>query len=255
MKSQQSPLPEQKTSTDDSRQSFTTMRGVQMIVSVAVLMATLFTLWNPRSVFRTPSLSEMLAQQTSETSLRVSQDRQIGLLAGYWRSERGKVCADGVREEQITLAVAERTAVLLNTAGYQVDIFEENDVDLLNYKGVALVAIYAGECGNPPASLSGFLIATELKPAFPDKSNTLAVCMAEKYANTTGLSFSYQIIPPDQPLSALFRQVDPTTPTLMIQIGALGADRELLTEQTQKVAQGIFNGLFCYIELNKTNEE
>ena len=199
MKSQQSPLPEQKTSTDDSRQSFTTMRGVQMIVSVAVLMATLFTLWNPRSVFRTPSLSEMLAQQTSETSLRVSQDRQIGLLAGYWRSERGKVCADGVREEQITLAVAERTAVLLNTAGYQVDIFEENDVDLLNYKGVALVAIMP-RMRQPTLLLADFSLQPSLNLLFPINQH-LAVCMAEKYANTTGLSF----VPDYSSRSAAFR--------------------------------------------------
>lgn len=230
------------------RSPFTALRGVQTIVSVAVLMATLLTLWNPRSVFRAPSLADLLAQQTNQAAANVSQERRIGLLAGFWRSGHGKTCEDGLKEEEVTLAVVERAALLLNEAGYQVDVFEENDTDFLNYKGVALIAIYTGDCGNPPASTSGFMIASELKPAFPEKSNNLAACLAEKYANSTGLTFTYQIIPPDQPLSALFRQVDPTTPTVMIKIGALGADRDLLTKQTQKVAAGISAGLLCYIE-------
>ena len=44
-----------------------------------------------------------------------------------------------------------------------------------------------------------------------------------------------------------FYEVKGTTPVAIIETGFLNLDRKLLTEEPYKVAQGVIDGILCYI--------
>jgi N-acetylmuramoyl-L-alanine amidase len=45
-----------------------------------------------------------------------------------------------------------------------------------------------------------------------------------------------------------FYEIDPRTPGAIIETGFMLLDRELLTQQPDRVAQGIVDGIICFIE-------
>jgi N-acetylmuramoyl-L-alanine amidase len=45
-----------------------------------------------------------------------------------------------------------------------------------------------------------------------------------------------------------FSEIDPSTPAAIIELGFMGADRELLTENSYAVAQGVARGIACFLE-------
>ena len=47
-----------------------------------------------------------------------------------------------------------------------------------------------------------------------------------------------------------FREIDPLTPGAIIELGFMAADRELLTERSYEVAQGVARGIACFLEGN-----
>ena len=47
-----------------------------------------------------------------------------------------------------------------------------------------------------------------------------------------------------------FRRVAPDTPAAILEMGFLGGDRQLLTEQADTVARGIADSLLCFLQDN-----
>ena len=45
-----------------------------------------------------------------------------------------------------------------------------------------------------------------------------------------------------------FKEIDGQTPGAIIELGFMGADRELLTEESAQVAKAIVNGILCFLE-------
>ena len=130
----------------------------------------------------------------------------------------------------------------------QVDLFPEFDLDLLNYKADALIAIYSGSCLTNPPPPSGFKIGTSLTAENQEQVNNLAVCMAEIYQSITRLPFTYQIINPDHASYHIFRDIAPTTPAILIEIGSLSTDRQLITRQSNVVVDALSAGITCFLE-------
>jgi N-acetylmuramoyl-L-alanine amidase len=228
------------------------IRAVQSVISIALVMATLLTLWNPRKVFKTPNLNALLSQEPTAGALAASDGEDtsshIGILAGHWLDSTGDVCPDGLSEADVNLEVANQLTQLLKDMGYEADLFPEFDLALLNYKARALVAIYSGSCLASPAAPSGFKIGSSLTAANPDTTNTLAVCLAEAYQEKIKLPFTYEIINPDHHAYHIFRDIDKSTPAVLIEIGSLYADRQLITSHSNRVAEAIMSGLMCFLE-------
>jgi len=228
------------------------LRGVQSVISIAVVMATLLTLWNPRKVFKTPDLNALLLQEAVSESSAENNDSEtsdhIGILAGHWLDSAGDVCPDGLSETDVNLDVANRVTQLLKDMGFKADLFPEFDLGLLNYKARGLVAIYSGSCLQHPSASSGFKIGSSLTAANPDITNQLAVCLAEAYQKKTKLPFTYEVINPDHPAYHIFRDIDTVTPAILIEIGSLNADRQLITSRANLVAEAITDGLLCFLE-------
>ena len=239
------------------RSEYTVSRGVQTVISIAILMATLLTLWNPRRVLKTPDLEALLRQhalqQQQKTPETTDEGSRIGLLVGHWQDNQGEVCADGLVESDVNLNIVNRAAQALIAMGYKVDIFPEFDLGLLNYRAAALVAVYSGSCALSPPPPSGFKIGTSLTMQNPEEVNRLAVCLAEAYQERTRLAFSYEVINPDHFSYHVFRDVHPDTPAVRMEIGSLSTDRDTIVSQADNAANGIAAGILCFVESSPEN--
>jgi len=235
------------------KEGFTIYRSFQSVVTIAILIATLLTLWNPRKVFKTPNIYDLFQSEavleTYDTNPIADDSRfRIGILSGHWQNHTGEVCADGVIESDINYAISNRVKLDLEGRDFQVNLFPEFDLDLLNYEADVLVAVYSGSCLQSPLPPSGFLIGTSLTAKNPDEVNDLAVCLAENYQNYTQLPFTYEIINPDHASYHIFRDIHPDTPAVLIKIGKLSTDRDLIANRSSSIVEGITAGITCFFE-------
>jgi hypothetical protein len=239
--------------------AYTVLSGFQTVLSIAIVMATLLTLWNPRKLLSTPNLSALLraeAAQVKETgSPTEDATDHIGILSGHWQDNPGEVCSDGLIEADVNQALATRVSQTLTDMGYKVDVFPEYDLSLLNYHSAVFVAIYSGSCADSPQPKSGFKVATSLTAQHPDKINQLAVCLSEQYQKATKLPFAYEVLNPDHPTFHIFRDINPETPAVMIEVGSLKTDRSIIVGQAGNVSDGIVAGIICYLNLQTGTEK
>jgi N-acetylmuramoyl-L-alanine amidase len=233
---------------------YSVMSGFQTVLSIAVVMATLLTLWNPRKFLGTPNLSAIIRAESEqeapegEAAEEMDTTDHIGLLAGHWLDSPGEVCADGLVEADVNQDIANRTAQVLRSKGYQVDVFPEYDIALLNYQSAVFVAIYAGSCAESPLPPSGFKVATSLTALNPDAASALAVCLSESYSDRIKIPFSFEVLNPDHPSYHIFRDIHQQTPAALIETGSLKTDRTILVNQAEVVAEAIAAGILCSLE-------
>jgi N-acetylmuramoyl-L-alanine amidase len=225
----------------------------QTIVAVAILLATLFSLWTPTSLFTVDESDLKLAilppadTPTAMPSSTPSAKPRIGILVGHWGKDDGWVCSDGLREVDINLHIATLVQQELAREGYTVDLLQENDPRLIQYQALALVSIHADSCDFISDTASGFKIAPALASLYPDRANALAACMLDRYAEVTGMAFRYNEVTTHMSSYHPFDEVNSITPIIVIEAGYLNLDRQMLTEQPDLLAFGIYSGLVCYI--------
>lgn len=176
---------------------------------------------------------------------------RIGIVPGHWGSDTGAVCPDGLTEAEINLDVAQRAIYLLQSLGYQADLLEEFDSRLDEYQADALISIHTDSCASfpdatPPAS--GFKIASVEDSAVPQVEERLVTCLAQCYAARTGMYFHANSITYDMTRYHTFYEIDDRTPAAIIEIGFMLNDRRILTQRADLVAQGIVDGIVCFME-------
>ena len=169
---------------------------------------------------------------------------QVALIAGHRGFDTGATCEDGLMEVQITEAVTNRVAKLLQKQGAQVQVLEEYDKRLAGLEVDALVSIHVDSC----IALTGYKVASAAETVIPAQDNRLETCVEEKYGETTGLPFHPTTITKDMTGYHAFQRVADTTPGVIIELGFLGGDRDILVNGQAKLAQGIANGIVCYLE-------
>ena len=176
---------------------------------------------------------------------------RIGIVAGHWGNDTGAVCPDGLTESEVNLDVAQRVVARLQDLGYQADLLEEFDAHLEGYRSAALVSIHADSCeafpnATPPAS--GFKVASVEDSLVPDAEARLVACLTQCYAARTGMFFHANSITYDMIYYHSFYEIDGQTPGAIIETGFMLNDRSMLTQRTDLVAQGIVDGIVCFIE-------
>lgn len=175
------------------------------------------------------------------------EDRpRIGIVVGHWENDPGAVCPDGLTEVEINLDVAERVFALLSQSGYVVDLLPEFSPKLTGYRAAALVSIHADSCNVPEAT--GFKVARVSSSMVPEIEDRLVACLVEHYGRTTGLAFHRNSITFDMTEYHAFFEIAPETPAAIIEIGFMAADRQLLTRKPNLVAQGIYQGIACFVQ-------
>lgn len=229
---------------------------IEVTLSVAFVLATLFTAWAPASLLPsdlTKKLSEALAPgQTPSPSYPTPTSRPkplLGIVVGHWAdtNDPGAVCSDGLTEFQVNQAVATLVKNNLADEGFDVDLLKEFDPRLSGYKALALISIHADSCEYVNDQATGFKVAAALSTVYPEKTARLTSCLRNRYIEDTGMLFHGNSVTADMSSYHAFDEINQDTPAVIIEIGFLNLDRQMLTQHQDKVAKGITDGILCYV--------
>ena len=237
------------------------MRSLALSMSVAAILATVFTAWTPASLSPgelAGQLAAALDREAEPTALPAGvpgdQALRIGLVAGHSGVnpdigivDPGAVCPDGLTELEVNQSVATIAQRGLEAAGFEVDVLEEFDDRLVGYRAVALVSIHADSCLPINDQATGFKVAAALDTAVPDRAQRLVACLADRYLGATGLRYHPDSITRDMTEYHTFYEVHSLTPAVIIETGFLHLDRRFLTQEPEKAARGIVEGILCFV--------
>ena len=168
---------------------------------------------------------------------------RIGLIAGHKGSDSGAVCNDGLTEAEVNLNITEKVAGALLAQGIHADILDEFDPRLGNYGGTAVISIHADSCVYYNDLATGYKVA----PSSRTDSSLLQNCMETAYAQVTQLPYHANTITPHMTDYHAFREIAPGVPAIIIETGFLNLDRDMLTTESYKPANGITNGILCFL--------
>jgi N-acetylmuramoyl-L-alanine amidase len=196
-----------------------------------------------------PQLSAPLVKNIPEKPVaqRLAQSpgpRRIGIIAGHKGFDSGAVCDDGLTEATINAAIAEKLAANLNAQGIWAEILDEFDPRLTGYSATALISIHADSCQYINDLATGFKISGS---SFTD-STKLSICLENAYGAATQLPYHANTITQDMANYHAFREIGPGTPAVIIEIGFMYLDRNLLTTNSEPVITGLINGINCFLE-------
>ncbi len=201
-----------------------------------------------------PAIIDLRNPTPTPTSVPPTPTRtvtRIGIIAGHSgpQNDAGAICPDGLREVDVNTDVARRVVGLLKNKGWDVLLLEEFDPRLNGFQANALVSIHSDSCIYP--GKTGFKVARVESSYAVDVENRLVACLSTRYANRTGLPFDANTITYDMTRYHAFYEIDPSTPAAIIEVGFMLDDRELLTQRPDLVAQGIVEGILCFINREK----
>jgi len=237
------------------------LRHVAGVVVVGMGLATLFTAWTPGSRLFSPDFAANIVNALNLTRVgSVSAPTpaaptapprplpRIGVVAGHNgpQNDPGAVCPDGLTEASINLETANRVKAALEQAGFRVDLMNEFDDRLSDYRAIALVSIHSDSCSFINELATGFKVARALYDQVPERSDRLVACLTDRYKDRTGLNFHAGSITFDMTQYHGFNEIDGNTPAAIIELGFLNLDRDLLTSHPDLVAQGVAEGILCY---------
>jgi N-acetylmuramoyl-L-alanine amidase len=238
------------------------LRAIQTTMLFAVLLATVFVAWTPQS-FSAASFSDRLALLfTPEPAMNPDGPAQpplrIGIVAGHSGNDSGAVCTDAngkvtLTEAEVNLNIASLVQKKLVERGFQVDLLNEFDTRLNGYRAVAVLSIHNDSCEYINDEATGFKVAAALNTRDVNRANRLLACMVDRYHAATGLQFHPGSITPDMTGYHAFSEIDPNTIAGIIEAGFLNLDRDMLTQHTDQIADGVVSGLLCFV--NNENVE
>ncbi|BCY18708.1 MAG: N-acetylmuramoyl-L-alanine amidase [Chloroflexi bacterium] len=235
--------------------------ALQTVFSVAIVMATLFTMWNPSNLFSNQILDRMFRSSAINATLPTeipltptpSPKPRIGIVAGHWGNDSGAVCQDGYTEVELNQKIASLVRDDLVNEGYEVDLLQEKDERLFEYAALALVSIHNDSCDYINNDASGFKVAAAMSSVYPEKSSRLLACLTDRYGSITNMKFHAGTVTKDMTNYHTFSEIHADTTAAIIETGFMNLDRQILTEHTDLVARGISQGVLCFIRNEDLN--
>jgi N-acetylmuramoyl-L-alanine amidase len=228
---------------------------VQATIGIAILLATLFTALPSRGLVSGDfynRLSVILTPHSIESAPVASQPQlRIGIVAGHSGNDSGAVCYDGngnvtLTEADVNLKIAALVQQQLTQKGYQVDLLREFDSRLNGYRALAIVSIHNDSCEYINDEATGFKVAAALNTYDMNRANRLTACLVDRYQHVTNMTYHAGSITGDMREYHAFREIDSNTVAAIIETGFLNLDREILTKQTDLVAEGVVEGILCF---------
>lgn len=233
------------------------LRTLIIVLAAAGLTATIFTWFTPNEFINAGVRSELSAAIATDSVTAVptlqgtpNWARRIGIVAGHRGPENdpGAVCPDGLTEGEINFNVAQIVVGNLRALGYTVDLLDEFDSRLGAYQAAVLVSIHSNTCRNFGEVVSGYLISgPSARVTVRDEDRRLVECVSENYAVASALA-RRDGVTEDMTDYHNFREIDASTPAAILELGFMLADREVLTQRQDALAQGITNGILCFLE-------
>jgi N-acetylmuramoyl-L-alanine amidase len=247
---------------DAARPHTKPLHAISTTMLVAMLLATVFVAWTPTgfsSSSFTDKLALLLTPQPVNNGLGTAAPAlRIGIVAGHSGNDSGAVCADEngkvtLTEADVNMQIATLVQKKLVDRGFQVDLLQEFDTRLNGYRAVAIVSIHNDSCQYINDEATGFKVAAALNTRDTNRAGRVLACLVDRYHTATGLRFHPGSITPDMTGYHAFSEIDPNTIAAIIETGFLNLDREILTQHTDQVADGVVNGILCFV--NNENVE
>jgi len=237
-----------------------TLYIIPVVLGVAFVLATLFTLWIdpgllPANLRKSLTLGAAPVQTASVETVMTPTPRAqplIGIVAGHSGNDSGAVCLDGLTERSINETVAAYVQQTLIEKGYDVEILQEFDDKLTGYRASTLISIHADSCDYINDQATGFKVSAPLSNPHPDQAARLTACLRNRYNQVTGLTL-HNSVTADMTSYHAFSEIYEDTPAAIIEVGFLNLDRAILTQQPELIAKGISDGILCF--LNNENVE
>ena len=238
-----------------------------VVVSTALVATLLMFFVNPEYV--NPAVVQGLQLESEEIIAGVSAGRptpvrtphwlqRIGIVSGHRGTsdsgarDPGAICEDQygnsiLEEADINFAVATRVVASLEGMNYAVEMLDEFDPRLNNYRADALVSIHANTCYDFGEYVSGYIVAiSEARPEFGADA-FLRECIAENFGAHVPLERSYNLTD-DMTDNHTWRKIHPLTPGMILEMGYMLADQAVLTEDPDLLARAIVDGILCFME-------
>ncbi len=244
-----------ETASPDPKRRSRPLRAIPTVLGIAILLATLFTALPSRGLVAGDfyeRLSVILTPRSAESEPQNSQPQlRIGIVAGHSGNDSGAVCMDGngnvtLTEADVNLKIAAMVQEKLTQDGYQVDLLREYDTRLNGYRALAIVSIHNDSCDYINNQATGFKVAAALNTNDLNRANRLTACLVDRYGRVTGMNFHAGSITADMREYHSFREIDPSTVAAIIETGFLNLDREILTKHTDRIAEGVVDGILCF---------
>lgn len=227
---------------------------IQLVVGIAFVLATLFTLWTDPgmlpdnlvqsfSIAQTPVVTGTPGTVTSPTP---RGKPLVGIVAGHKGNDSGSICPDGLTEQSVNENVAFLVQKELVDRGFLVDVLNEFDDNLTGYKADVLLSIHSDSCDYINDQATGYKVSSALANPNPDRAARLIACLKNRYGMVTGLPV-HNSITIDMTSYHAFAEINEDTTAAIIEIGFLNLDREMLTQKSDIVAKGITDGILCYV--------
>jgi N-acetylmuramoyl-L-alanine amidase len=241
------------------------LRHLSITLGAAFVLATVFTAWTPASLNPSDLVGQLLlgieqepgAGQPSAVNLPAlfgPQSSVVGIVAGHsgihpdsGLQDPGAVCPDGLTEAEVNREIAELVVRGLEGAGIEADLLDEWDERLGGYRAAALVSVHADACVWINEDATGYKVAAAPDSPTPERAARLVACLEDRYGRTTGLRFHPGSITRDMTEYHSFYEIHGQTPAAIIETGFLYLDREFLTSQPDQAANGIVDGILCYL--------
>lgn len=242
---------------------FNMWSALQTIISVAIVTATLFTMWNPSNIFSNQMLERMFQSaglsDEKPTAIPLTPTTaprpRIGIVAGHWGNDSGAVCPDGLKEVELNQEIATLVRDELVSEGYDVDLLQEKDSRLFEYTALAMVSIHNDSCDYVNNEATGFKVAAAMSSIFPEKASRLTACLIDRYGAITKMKFHANTITKDMTNYHNFNEINSQTTAAIIETGFMNLDRQILTEHADVVARGISQGILCFIRNEDLNNQ
>ncbi|HML21309.1 MAG TPA: N-acetylmuramoyl-L-alanine amidase [Aggregatilinea sp.] len=245
------------------RMIISTFSSLLTVAVAAVLVSTLFSLWTSPTFFSDEFRAGLNRVQATQRLINIQPTPlptsahavKIGIVAGHsgkpqdpsQNLDPGAVCDDGLTELSVNQAVAGRVLAALQRDGYSVELMGEFDDKLENYRADVLLSIHSNDCQDYGPEATGYIVASAAsRGTTRGEDERLLNCMIEQYGATTGLPRHFGVTV-DMTEYHTFSEVSADTPVAIIELGFLRNDRAMLTQQQDLLAQGIANGIRCFL--------
>lgn len=228
------------------------MRALLILPLVALLTAGLATFaisWQEHQTQQQEQAQPTVDAQQAALMVTPRHLQRIGIVAGHRGvyNDPGAVCEDGLTEREVNEVVAEKVVLHLRGLGFHAELLDEFDSRLQNYQATALVSLHSNDCRDYGEFVSGYLIARAAARAEGGPDDLLAKCVGENYRRATGLRVRAGMTS-DMSDYHSFVEIHPLTPAVILEMGFLLGDRRLLTEESDRVARGVYDGILCFLD-------
>ena len=191
----------------------------------------------------------LLATPISTPTQISNHDYRVGIIPGHQETDIGEVCSDGLTEREVNKSIADSVKRFLVKDGYSAQVFSDFDQRLIDYQALVAIVIHTDSCQYINDYATGFKLAPAFRQAdkeIAQKTEQLIECLKIEYESKTKLAFHKGSQTLDMTIYNSFGEISKVTPIVIMDAGFLNLDRDLLTQQTDLIAEGISNGLQCF---------